>query len=335
MQCINCEAKWETKENTVIAKCPFCGENPTVKKAKQKTFDNSKQALDAIYKQFGADILLGKLSAYIADFAPSLSMAEKRLVNSVNDFGASKALKESVNGSQEDKERAVKVAVNIMTEAFVAPEMAVNIIYEFTDALEWKIGKQAVQTPAEESKKSTSSTVKKSGASGPLIDLEKEFEKAKALRKKANYEEDEKKSWMHNQEAADIFKILAEKDHVKAQYELGYCYMHGLGVNEDKIKAFELIKKAAEQDYNIALVFLAGFYESDKNYSKALECYNKAAELGDDNAYFSLGKAYEEGLLGVTVNYVRAAEYYQKITVELIAELAKRKLDNLKKQGKI
>ena len=63
MKCIHCEAEWKTKdsETTTIVKCPFCGENPQGKKTAPKFYDNTKDALAAIYKQFGADILLGKL----------------------------------------------------------------------------------------------------------------------------------------------------------------------------------------------------------------------------------------------------------------------------------
>jgi hypothetical protein len=35
-------------------------------------FENSKDALAAIMKQFGADVLLGKLNAHFSDFAPSV-----------------------------------------------------------------------------------------------------------------------------------------------------------------------------------------------------------------------------------------------------------------------
>jgi len=38
---------------------------------------NSKYALAAIYKQFGANVLLGKLNSYFSDFIPSVSL-EKR-----------------------------------------------------------------------------------------------------------------------------------------------------------------------------------------------------------------------------------------------------------------
>jgi len=145
MKCINCGSEWQASgaASVTITNCPFCGESPIVKKEEQKTFEDTKGALAAIYKQFGADVLLGKLNAYIADFAPSLSTADKRLVNSVFEFGASKVLKENINSSQEDKERAVKIAVRTMTESYVAPDIAQNIICEFTDALGWKIDKAA------------------------------------------------------------------------------------------------------------------------------------------------------------------------------------------------
>jgi|GEM_PF-553209 len=144
MICLNCEAEWKIKDDAAPpAKCPFCGENPQEKKPEPKSYDNSKDALAAIFKQFGADVLLGKLNSYFADFAPSVNNNVKKLVYSVNDSGASKALKASLNGSQEDKERAVKLAVRNLTDAFIAQEMAENIIFEFTNALGWKIAKPA------------------------------------------------------------------------------------------------------------------------------------------------------------------------------------------------
>ena len=165
MKCINCGSEWQASgaASVTITNCPFCGESPVVKKQEQKTLENTKQALAAISKQFGADILLGKLNAYIADFAPSLSTADKCLVNSVYEFGASKVLKESINSSQEDKERAVKIAVRNMTEAYVAPDIAQNIICEFTDALGWKIDKPAPvkKEAAEKPAPSTSSVSRK------------------------------------------------------------------------------------------------------------------------------------------------------------------------------
>jgi len=178
MQCINCEAKWETKDNVTITKCPFCGESPLTKKEEPKFYETSKDALAAIYKKFGADILLGKLNAYLPDFAPSINNNLKKLVYSVYDSGASKTLKENLNGSPEDKERAVKIAVRTLSEAFVKDEIAEEIIHEFAGALGWKINK------ASNSKaKKTNDNRKNRGA---VLAADKGNGKAKKIKKSGN-----------------------------------------------------------------------------------------------------------------------------------------------------
>jgi len=144
MKCIHCESEWNISAKASISytKCPFCGEDPQEPK-ERKFFETSREALAAIYKQFGADILLGKLNAYFPDVAPSVSANIKGLVYAVYEKGASKVLKENINASKENKESAVKIAVRNLTEAFILPEMAENIICEFADALGWQIDKSA------------------------------------------------------------------------------------------------------------------------------------------------------------------------------------------------
>ncbi|MCL2186340.1 MAG: response regulator [Treponema sp.] len=163
MKCIHCEAEWKTKdsETVTVTKCPFCGENPLLKKEEAKSFDNSKAALAAICKQFGADVLLGKLKGYLPDFAPSLKDNDKNLVYTVQTSGASKALKDNLNGSQDDKERAVKIAIRNLTDAYISQEVAENIIYEFTDALGWKVVKPKA-SPKSEPKPAPEPATKKS-----------------------------------------------------------------------------------------------------------------------------------------------------------------------------
>jgi len=141
MKCVNCEMEWSGNEKITasITKCPFCGEDPHGKKEEPKHHENTKDALAAIYRQFGADVLLGRLNGYLPDFAPSVSLADKELVYNVNKMGSSKALKEADKSSQEEKERAVKIAVRNLIDAYVASEVAEKIIYEFTEALGWDI----------------------------------------------------------------------------------------------------------------------------------------------------------------------------------------------------
>jgi len=84
MKCVQCNSEWKTDESvsSSIIKCPFCGKD-LPKKEEPKSYDNTKDALDAIKKRFGDDALLGKLNALFADFAPSVSQADKRLVYTV------------------------------------------------------------------------------------------------------------------------------------------------------------------------------------------------------------------------------------------------------------
>jgi len=318
MKCINCGSEWNAtgKAAVSITNCPFCGESPVVKKAEPKTCETSKEALEAIFKQFGADILLGKLNAYIADFAPSLSTANKRLVNSVYEFGASKALKENLNGSQEDKERAVKIAIRNMTEAFVMPEMAENIVYEFSDALGWKIPKEKKHNliEKEEVKKQVERTVKnKDTAIKP---------------QKTSGEIDSK-----------IKKLIvkAENEDNEAQYELGLRYFDGDGIQEDKVKAFEWFIKAAENGNELAQYELGNKYENGIgvpiDYAKALHWYLKAAENEKASvADYCIGSMYEEGK-GITQDYAKAVEWYSKAAKKGM-KYAQEKIDKLKQTRK-
>lgn len=52
----------------------------------------------------------------------------------------------------------------------------------------------------------------------------------------------------------------AEQDFAAAQYDLGACYLNGLGVEEDEKRALYWVQKAAEQDYADAQVVLGNFY---------------------------------------------------------------------------
>jgi len=65
------------------------------------------------------------LSAVLPDLAPYVPNTIKNLVYAVYTNGASNALREGLNGSLEDRERAVKIAVRNLTEAFITRDMVV------------------------------------------------------------------------------------------------------------------------------------------------------------------------------------------------------------------
>jgi len=107
-------------------------------------YETTKEALAAIYKEFGADVLLGKINAHLSDFAPSVPENYKKLAYAVHTFGASKVLKDNLNETQENKEAAVKVAVRCLTDAFISKKIAEDVIFEFVDALGWKVSRQKI-----------------------------------------------------------------------------------------------------------------------------------------------------------------------------------------------
>jgi len=193
MKCVHCDSEWKTNEknSASMTKCPFCGENPQVRED-QQSIENSKDALAAIYKKFGADVLLGdKLKSYFSDFAPSVSKNIKELVYAVYNKGASNVLKQNLNSSQEDKERAVKIAIRNLTEAFISLEAAENIIFEFIGALGWQVEKpkqeptEAEKKAAEVEKKATKAEAEKKAAKAEAEKKAAEAEKAEAEKKAA------------------------------------------------------------------------------------------------------------------------------------------------------
>lgn len=51
------------------------------------------------------------------------------------------------------------------------------------------------------------------------------------------------------QKAAEIYKMAAEKGDGKAQYNIGWCYYHGKGVNKNKVEAKKWLHKASDQGH--------------------------------------------------------------------------------------
>ena len=148
MKCNHCnkELKTDNRISSPLKSCPFCGES-LKKKEDHKFYDNSKDALAAIMNKFGAEVLLGKINAYFSDFAPDVSARDKSLVYSVYEKGAAEILKNNLNSSQTNKERAIKQAVKKLTVADIPPDRAATIINEFAAALGWQLSKPTPITP--------------------------------------------------------------------------------------------------------------------------------------------------------------------------------------------
>ncbi|KAJ3048726.1 Leucine-rich repeat serine/threonine-protein kinase 2 [Rhizophlyctis rosea] len=84
--------------------------------------------------------------------------------------------------------------------------------------------------------------------------------------------------------AAEYYEEAARQGHGDAQAALGYCYVEGVGLEEDVEEAVKWYRKAAEQGNVRALVAMGGFYEDgrgvERDLWKAYEWFGKAAERG-------------------------------------------------------
>ena len=94
------------------------------------------------------------------------------------------------------------------------------------------------------------------------------------------------------------YRKAAEEGDADSQYNLGWMYKNGRGVEKDDKKAVKWVRKAAEQgiadaEYNLGVSYAegSGIEQDDK---EAAKWYRKAAEQGDERAKAALKKLSEQ-----------------------------------------
>lgn len=96
---------------------------------------------------------------------------------------------------------------------------------------------------------------------------------------------------------------------------LGICYENGAGVAKDPERAVEWYEKAAQLGHASAMCCLGFCYKDGvgvpKDEEKAAELFQQAAEQEDPDAMCTLGWCYETGC-GVPQDWGQAAEWYRK-----------------------
>lgn len=145
--------------------------------------------------------------------------------------------------------------------------------------------------------------------------VEKDLIKSKHYYKLAkgsvSYGNDEKRTEILIQvQNLPALERCAENGEARAQYQLGEAYRQGLGVEEDKEKAFKWLKMAGEQKYFDALHPLARMYE-EKDPKKAFEIYSDLAEQGMKEAIHNLGIMYYDGE-SIAQDYEKARILFEK-----------------------
>ena len=109
-----------------------------------------------------------------------------------------------------------------------------------------------------------------------------------------------------------LHKAADEKDD-SAMNILGVCYMTGMNVAIDEVKAIDYLSQAAELENVQAMRNLAIVLEnsSEPDIKRAVELYTKAADKGDSYALNNLGVCYLTGD-GTQKNAHKAVYYFEK-----------------------
>ncbi|MFN7096943.1 MAG: tetratricopeptide repeat protein, partial [Gammaproteobacteria bacterium] len=132
------------------------------------------------------------------------------------------------------------------------------------------------------------------------------------------------------------FQRAADQGHAQAQYNMGTLYENGEGYDSDIAKAVKYYKLAAAQGHKDALLRLGLIFDFKKHhqniqkiipalptlwqyhdrddtipqYAEVVKWYGCAAEQGDADAAYRLGKIYAQGI-GVEKNLEEAKKWYE------------------------
>lgn len=121
---------------------------------------------------------------------------------------------------------------------------------------------------------------------------------------------------MDKEEAVRLWTIAARKGHTSAAFNLGLCYRDGKGADQNVSTAIFWLEKAAEDDYekaimNLVDIYLLGKGGAEVDYDKGIAWLEKAADLGTTDAFFKLGVYYFHGEYGCIQSIEKALEYWK------------------------
>jgi TPR repeat protein len=141
--------------------------------------------------------------------------------------------------------------------------------------------------------------------------------------------------------AQEIFRQLADRGDVQAQYRMGRFYKDGEGVTRDDQRGCDWFERAANRGYDQAMFELGHcFFEGEgrpRNINAALYLYSLLAEKGLPEAQYRLARIYAAGS-GVRRDPERAYVYLflalggdmhqePELTAGLESELDERQLE--------
>ena len=109
------------------------------------------------------------------------------------------------------------------------------------------------------------------------------------------------------------FKEAAEEGHIESQYNVGYFYHHGLGVEYSWNDAVYWYERAARRGHQLSQIDVADLYAKadHREYKKAIYWYEKAVLQNSTEAHRKLGDLYFWGI-GCEVDQIKAINHYIK-----------------------
>jgi TPR repeat protein len=119
-----------------------------------------------------------------------------------------------------------------------------------------------------------------------------------------------------NQDAVHWYRRAAAQGDAQAMHDLANLYAIGEGTEVNIDKALKLFTSSAQQNYHPAIRVLALAYENGQlglrvDYEQARAWLETGMKLGDYWSTHRLAKMYRNGELGVRVNNLKASELEQ------------------------
>lgn len=115
-------------------------------------------------------------------------------------------------------------------------------------------------------------------------------------------------------DAAKWYELAASRGHALSQYRIGNFYEKGHGVKADPEKAAIWYEQAANQGnalamHNLAVLNAQGVIGTEPNMIRAVELFEKAADLGVKDSQVNLGIMYTQGM-GADKNLEAAYKWF-------------------------
>ena len=112
------------------------------------------------------------------------------------------------------------------------------------------------------------------------------------------------------QKAFHYYSLAAQQEDPIATNNLGSLYFNGIGTEKDTKKALLLFERASDlgndnASLNLGFIFLTGGAKDPSLHTKAIELFQKSADAGNKIAKFMVGYAYYVGFI-VPQNYSKA-----------------------------